>query len=76
MFLSTFIPEFFVALAYTCIMLKSVFLYLNLRDTKAGYEENNKKRRKIANYSLLIYLGLLMIVMFLRCCNTCQRHIV
>ena len=34
MFLSTFVPEFFITLAYTCLMLKAVFLYLNTRDTK------------------------------------------
>jgi hypothetical protein len=34
MFLSTFVPEFFVALAYTCLMLKTIFLYINFKDTK------------------------------------------
>jgi hypothetical protein len=71
MFLSTFVPEFFITLAYTCIMLKSVFLYLNMKDTKQSYSDSNKKRKKIANISLMVYLGLLLLVMFLRCCNTC-----
>ena len=74
MFLSTFVPEFFVTLGYTCIMLKSVFLCLTLRDTKQSYQESNKKRKLIANILLIIYLVLALIVMFLRFCNTCQRE--
>ena len=73
MFLSTFVPEFFITLAYTCLMMKSVFLYLNTRDTKQSYQTTNKRRKRIAEIALLVYLGLLLVVMFLRCCNTCQR---
>jgi len=34
MFLSTFVPEFFVALAYACLMIKSVLILYNVKDTK------------------------------------------
>lgn len=33
-FLSTFVPDFFVALAYACMMLKTFFLLINFNDTK------------------------------------------
>ena len=72
-FLSTFVPDFFVALAYACMMLKAFFLLLNFADTKKSYLQKNKKRRKISNIGLLIYLCLLLVMMFLRYCNTCQR---
>jgi hypothetical protein len=73
MFLSTFVPEFFIALAYTCMSLKSVFLFVTTRDTKQSYQKSNKTRRRIADIALMLYLGLLLILMFLRCCSTCQR---
>jgi hypothetical protein len=73
-FLSTFVPDFFVALAYACMMLKAFFLLLNFSDTKQSYQKNNKRRKKISNTGLLVYLGILLIMMFLRCCNTCQRE--
>jgi hypothetical protein len=38
MFLSTYVPEFFVALAYTCIAIKSVLLLINIRDTSDSFE--------------------------------------
>lgn len=37
MFLSTFVPDFFVAIAYACLMLKSIFLLINFRDTYDSY---------------------------------------
>ena len=37
MFLSTYVPEFFVTLAYTCIALKTVFLFKNIKDSKQSY---------------------------------------
>jgi hypothetical protein len=43
-FLSTFVPDFFVALAYSCLMIKSWFLVKNFTETKQSYQENNKKR--------------------------------
>ena len=70
-FLSTFVPEFFITLAYTCMALKSTFLYLNIKDTKQSYQEKNKKRKRIADVLLMIYLAILLLAMFLRCCNTC-----
>ena len=73
MFLSTYVPEFFVTLAYTCIAIKSLFLILNIRDTSEIFQQRNAKRKKIADISLGTYLALIMIVMFLRCVNTCQR---
>ena len=73
-FLSTFVPDFFVALAYACMMLKAFFLLLNFSDTKQSYQKNNKRRKKISNTALLVYLGILLLMMFLRCCNTCQRE--
>ena len=72
-FLSTFVPDFFVALAYACMMLKTFFLLINFNDTKQSYQQNNKKRKKYSNIGLLVYLGILLVMMFLRCCNTCQR---
>ena len=72
-FLSTFVPDFFVALAYACMMLKTFFLLINFNDTKQSYQQNNKKRKKYSNIGLLIYLAILLVMMFLRCCNTCQR---
>lgn len=33
-FLSTFVPDFFVALAYACMMLKTFFLLINFNDIK------------------------------------------
>lgn len=38
MFLSTYVPEFFVTLAYTCIALKTVFLFKNIKDSKQSYQ--------------------------------------
>jgi len=72
-FLSTFVPDFFVAIAYACMMLKTFFLLINFSDTKQSYQHNNKKRKKYSNIALLVYLTILLIMMFLRCCNTCQR---
>jgi hypothetical protein len=37
MFLSTYIPEFFVTLAYTCMLIKALFLMTNIKDTKESY---------------------------------------
>jgi hypothetical protein len=34
MFLSTFVPDFFVALAYACLMIKSFLILKNVKDTK------------------------------------------
>ena len=73
MFLSTYVPEFFVTLAYTCIVIKAYFLLKNISDTKESYGENNRKRKRIADIALLVYLMMLMTVMFLRCMSTCQR---
>jgi len=67
------VPDFFVALAYACMMLKTFFLLINFNDTKQSYQQNNKKRKKYSNIGLLIYLAILLVMMFLRCCNTCQR---
>ena len=72
-FLSTFVPDFFVALAYACMMLKTFFILINFKDTKQSYQTNNKKRKKYSNIGLMVYLAILLIMMFLRCCNTCQR---
>jgi hypothetical protein len=72
MFLSTYVPEFFLTLAYTCIAIKSIFLYLNIKDSKETYQRRNRKRKQYADIALIIYLAFLMAVMFLRCMNTCQ----
>ena len=37
LFLSTFVPDFFVALAYACLMIKSILLVKNFRETKQSY---------------------------------------
>lgn len=74
MFLSTFVPEFFLNLAYTCMAIKAVFLWLNIRDTKNSYNERNKGRLRVANVLYITYLSVLTAVMFLRCLNTCQRE--
>jgi len=37
MFLSTFVPDFFVALAYSCLMIKSIIILMNVKDTKSTY---------------------------------------
>jgi hypothetical protein len=72
-FLSTFVPDFFIALAYACMMLKALLLLLNFSDTKKSYQQNDKRRKKVSNTCLMVYLVILLIMMFLRCCNTCQR---
>ena len=72
-FLSTFVPDFFIALAYACMMLKAFLLLLNFSDTKQSYMQNNRRRKKVSNTCLMVYLVILLIMMFLRCCNTCQR---
>jgi hypothetical protein len=35
--LSTFVPDFFVALAYACLMIKSILLVKNFSETKQSY---------------------------------------
>ena len=37
LFLSTFVPDFFVALAYACLMIKSILLVKNFGETKQSY---------------------------------------
>jgi hypothetical protein len=37
LFLSTFVPDFFVALAYACLMIKSILLVKNFSETKQSY---------------------------------------
>ena len=34
LFLSTFVPDFFVALAYSCLMIKALLLVKNASETK------------------------------------------
>lgn len=73
LFLSTFVPDFFVALAYACLMIKSLLLLINFNENKQSYQEKQKKRVKYSNIGLFVYMIILLIMMFLRCCNTCQR---
>jgi hypothetical protein len=49
MYLSTFVPEFFLNLAYSCMAIKAMFLFLNCKDSKQSYQDHNKKRQRIAN---------------------------
>lgn len=37
-FLSTFVPDVFVAIAYACFMLKVVFVWKNFNENKAMYQ--------------------------------------
>ena len=71
MYLSTFVPEYFLNLAYSCMAVKAIFLYLNIKDTKKSYNERNKFRLRVANILSIIYLTVLTVVLFLRCLNTC-----
>jgi hypothetical protein len=73
MYLSTFVPEYFLNLAYSCMAIKAIFLYLNAKDTKKSYQERNKGRLRVANILSIIYLSILSLVLLLRCLNTCQR---
>ncbi len=74
MFLSTFVPDYFIAIGYACLMLKAVFIIINFKDTKESYQEENKERMKKANKWLLGYSAVLTCVMFLRYFNTCERQ--
>jgi L-asparagine transporter-like permease len=73
MYLSTFVPEYFLNLAYSCMAVKAIFLYLNIKDNKKSYNERNKFRLRLASILSIIYLSILTVVLFLRCLNTCQR---
>ena len=69
--MSTFVPDFFVALAYACLMIKSALIVRNFSESKQSYQENQKKRVKYSNFGLMAYMIILLMMMFLRCCNTC-----
>jgi hypothetical protein len=76
MFISDYMPQFFLAISSCLVAAKAVMLLLmSKRDDIENHVENRNKRYKISGIVLITLIAILSIIMNVRFINSCYRVI-
>ena len=73
LFVSDYLPQFFIALSSALVSIKLIMLVIINKDTLESYKKNQSKRLKIAAWILAPIYLFLFIMMNLRFTTTCYR---
>lgn len=75
MFISDYMPQFFIALSSVLVSAKAILLVFLSKDTLTSYRTSHTKRQRIANYIISPIYLMLFVLMNFRFTRTCYRTI-
>ena len=75
MFISDFMPQFFIALSSVLVAVKAILLVFVSRDTLSSYKKSYKMRQRRATLLMTPIYLILFILMNLRFSRTCYRAV-